>query len=379
MHPPSVLLLTVVCASLTYILYKRRHLPQPPLSSSNPSLASDINSTSTHATITDTDKAHTNDTTKSNNFTKSNITYPQEPDYFPFMEAIPGRVRMGVKRMDKDTWIEIGPSFPRQLSLKKDILRDHRPLVWASREDESTALAKREVLDELVKHLPVHFPSIYKLKDGHMFNRATGDIWKVEGNTHMDPFEIANLLVQEDMCILEQEGDKLLLTAGCVCFPSKWNVREKFMKDLPLVHQPVPPFGKHLANPVMEKLLQLKADSPIWRANWSILDDLEGPDSLYLPHPRTDQNKVITSADQVGDRVMYRVERQTLTRLPKSNAILFTIRTYQRPLKEVAKHKEVIPKLIAAIVDMEPTMPPYKNRDMWMDVCIEYLTKQMNS
>lgn len=58
------------------------------------------------------------------------------------------------------------------------------------------------------------------------------------------------------------------------------------MQNLPLVHEPVPPFGKQLASPVMGKLLELKVDSPIWRANWSILDDLEGKHSLFLPHGR---------------------------------------------------------------------------------------------
>ena len=36
--------------------------------------------------------------------------------------------------------------------------------------------------------------------------------------------------------------------------------------------------------------------------------------------------------DNAGQRLHLRVERQTLSRLPKSNAVLFTIRTYMDPL-----------------------------------------------
>ena len=36
--------------------------------------------------------------------------------------------------------------------------------------------------------------------------------------------------------------------------------------------------------------------------------------------------------DNAGQRLHLRVERQTLLRLPKSNAVLFTIRTYMNPL-----------------------------------------------
>ena len=55
-----------------------------------------------------------------------------------------------------------------------------------------------------------------------------------------------------------------------------------------MVHQPVPPFEKQLADPVMRALLDLKPGFPIWRANWSIMDDLAGVDDLFLPHPRLD-------------------------------------------------------------------------------------------
>lgn len=43
------------------------------------------------------------------------------------------------------------------------------------------------------------------------------------------------------------------------------------------------------------------------------------------------------------------------------------------------RHKDVIPKLIAAIQEMEPSMIPYKSRELWMDVVVEYLRREMDS
>ena len=38
-----------------------------------------------------------------------------------------------------------------------------------------------------------------------MYNHATGGSWRVEGETEVDPFEIANLLyIEEDTCIIEE-------------------------------------------------------------------------------------------------------------------------------------------------------------------------------
>jgi hypothetical protein len=165
----SVLLLTVVCASIAFFLYRRSRQSPPP------SLSPDL------PTLTQAYNAPESTTTRKQ---KANITYPQEPDYFPFTEAVAGKLRMGVKRMSADEWIEIGPLLPRHLALKKSILKEHRPVVcrslfldymhtrinkykvWCSTEKESTAVAKREVLDELIDYLPTHFPDIFELKDG---------------------------------------------------------------------------------------------------------------------------------------------------------------------------------------------------------------------
>lgn len=184
--PSPLLIFTAVCASLAFLLYNRN------VSSSSPSNTTQNN----------------DPTTNKREKKKGEITYKEEPYYFPFTEFTPGKMRMGVKRMAADAWIEIGSTFPTHLALKKEILKNHRDLVWVSREAESTEKAKREVFDMLVKYLPENFPEIFELKDGHIHNHATGDVWKVEGELDRDPFEIANMLIQEDLCIMEQEGDQ---------------------------------------------------------------------------------------------------------------------------------------------------------------------------
>lgn len=311
------------------------------------------------------------------------IHFADEPYYFPFTETTPEKMysRMGVKRLPQEEWIEIGETYLTQMFMKKKILREHRDMVWVSKESKNTELAKREVLDTLVAHLLEYFPSIFKLQGDYICNYATGDSWKVKGaHLDVDPLEIASLLVQEDLVILEPEGEQIILTAGCVCFPSKWNVKEKFMQNLPLVHEPVPPFEKQLSNPVMRALHDLTPKSGIWRVNWSILDDLSSQLDLYLPTGRAKQEPAVTEVEKVGEKMMYRAERQTLTRMPKTNAILFTIRTYQRPLQDiVTKHREVVPQLIAAVQRMDPNMKPYKSGQFWMDVCCKYLAAQIES
>jgi len=50
--------------------------------------------------------------------------------------------------------------------------------------------------------------------------------------------------VQEDLCILQKQGDSHILTAAVMCFPSSWNLRDKIGRSIDSIHQPVPEFSK---------------------------------------------------------------------------------------------------------------------------------------
>ena len=70
----------------------------------------------------------------------------------------------------------------------------------------------------------------------------------------------------------------------------------------------------------------------MWRTNWHLLDDA----ALFQPQAsRTWRDRMDLDGRDVGDALHFRVERQTLRALPSSGAVLFTIRTYVRPMRDL--------------------------------------------
>ena len=55
-----------------------------------------------------------------------------------------------------------------------------------------------------------------------------------------------------------------------------------------------------------------------------------------------------------------RCERQTLTRLPKSGAALFTVRTYVRPMREYAGRFDQLQRLRNALEELPEQWVSYK-------------------
>jgi hypothetical protein len=134
------------------------------------------------------------------------------------------------------------------------------------------------------------------------------------------PLVAAALLVQEDLCVLV-DG---VLVAGVVCFPSHWHLRDMLGRPLGEVHQRVPGYASELGSKVDSFLRRLTTGTVVARRNFAIheLPDLFAPD----PPPTLD----VSPAEQ-----WLRSERQTLRRLPRSDAVLFTIRTQQVQLQHV--------------------------------------------
>lgn len=69
------------------------------------------------------------------------------------------------------------------------------------------------------------------------------------------------------------------------------------------------------------------------------------------------QSEPIT-AQNAGDRLLTRMERETLSRLPKTGAILFTIRTHMKPLSRFQK----MPCKVSQLSSYLP-IPPLPQRD----------------
>ena len=172
--------------------------------------------------------------------------------------------------------------------------------------------------------------------------------------------------------------DSYKLTAGVVYFPMRWSLQEKFNKGMPGIHQPVEGFKKHLTKNVASLFKTLSPTTSVWRANWAVFNDLNGPLDLFTPDGHTDRNDVnkVTEfqGEKTGTDLTFRAEYQTLIRLPESQAIVFSIRTYQRYLSDFRDLPTTdIDGLIKAVQTLDSDFYVYKGAEFWKDAALEYL------
>jgi hypothetical protein len=248
---------------------------------------------------------------------------------------------MGLRPLDLDEWLEVDVHREEDLALKRSLLTGRHADVVAVR---TAGLAgSAETLDLVAAWLGRHHPGL------------PGPL----PDPDLHPIDAAGRLVQEDLCVLTREESGWVLSAASVCFPSRWVLAEKIGRTVADIHEPVPGYER-LSAVVDRSLDTLTVDRPLWRLNWTIVPS---PD-LHLPP---------AAGAPTVEELTVRVERQTLRRLRRSGAILFTIRTHRAPLSAVEAAPAVAERLRATLATVDPETAAYKGWSQLLPALLERL------
>ena len=141
------------------------------------------------------------------------------------------------------------------------------------------------------------------------------------------PLQVLGRLVQEDLCLLQKQGEEHVLTAAVLCFPASWSLDQKLGRPLIGIHRPVETYDAEIARRVQRMFDVLRPGQPLWRMNALVYVDPELHQPKREEAPRTDRR---------GGQFL-RAERQTFLRLPRTGAVLFAIHTYVVPLSALSQ------------------------------------------
>ena len=260
----------------------------------------------------------------------------------------PPFVRMGTRALGRSPWLLGGDDVPGQLDEKRCVLAAHHHEVVAALDGTEDAAA--ELLATVQAELAP--PDEPAPEDG---SRPCVPVTAGSGAEGL--LDAAGRLVAEDLCLLVERDGRWVLGAGSLCFPSHWRLRDKLGLPLAQVHDPVPDYATDLADKVDRFLDRLRPgrERGVRRRNWTVHHE---PD-LYAPDVPPPPDPPVEPAE-APDRLWLRSERQTLTRLPDTGAIVFTIRTQQVRLGAVVSRPDLRRRLAEAVAAWPPHQVAYR-------------------
>ena len=229
--------------------------------------------------------------------------------FAPWMDPRTARLP-GVVPLEGDDWLGVDDAFAGQMALRDRLIAAMPEVVVGLRPEGRAAAAE---LYDLV---------LARLRSVAGYQIGATAATRPDGVTvALDrgrPLHTLGRLVQEDLCLLERQGEAHVLTGAVLCFPSSWSLDEKLGRALGGIHATVAAYDPELARRVQRMFDAIRVGQPLWRMNALVYvnPDLHQPGREGAPRLERRNGQFV------------RAERQCFVRLPQTGAVLFAIHTY---------------------------------------------------
>ena len=229
-------------------------------------------------------------------------------------------------------------------------------------------LAGWDLLELIMDAKARDYPEWFSLtRDGnrwHWVNRPLGIdqhfTFLDESTLPYGPMEYITRQTQGDFTLQDEREGSLWMDAGTVTTQADWSLDFDIGMNFMEWHAPVPlAHEKGIFDRAIKFLMQLQHGSPVRRFNWTLtVNPLL--DSAPETYPNWGPERATVTAQNAGAKMHLRVELQALFRLPRSNAVAFSIRCYLIRFEELVSVPKWARRLHRVVRDIHPDLATYK-------------------
>ncbi len=188
-----------------------------------------------------------------------------------------------------------------------------------------------------------------------------------------EPFEWITRQLQEDVELLDQRDDELFFDAGILTFGADWSLDFDLGMRFLEVHGPVPRVHEMGVLPRARMfLMRLSPDRAYRRTNWTMTVDRR-LDTCPEVYPEWGPARANLRYEEIGERLHLRVEVQHFVRLPRSNAVMFLIRTYLASLDQICEVPAWSRRLERVLAELPGDLVDYKGLTRYHDMTVAWL------
>lgn len=300
--------------------------------------------------------------------------------YRPFKKG-KYNMTMGLKKVDLNEWLLMDETYGEVCEIREKVITENPDQTVLSEPIADEAV--REIYNMMIGFMVKRYPMYFVQEGRTVKNTARNTQFPLRAEYFPKSTPIQTLIriitknCQEDFLLMmwDEETQQYRLRSGSFAFPSGFDPSYKLNMTLKDIHGPVPLYKEKIEFSMDKFFAKLKVGQWVQRVNWAV----QAHTNWYAPtQNHSSAEKILTplkTEEMDFDKVFMRCERQWLTRLPKTNAIVFTIRTYLTPMSVIKQEGRAM-EFIDAILALPDNVAHYKNRPVWGTAVTEYLASQ---
>lgn len=195
------------------------------------------------------------------------------------------------------------------------------------------------------------------------------------GSLPMPPMEYMGRQLQGDFALLDQREGDLFLDAGIITCPADWSLAFDAGMSFTEWHGPVPmAHNEGIFERALKYLTAIQVGKPVRRLNWTMTVNARMDTSPETYHEWGHERTSVTP-ENVAEKVYLRVELQVLDRMPRSNAMMFSIRTYLMSLEDLVTNPEWAKRMHRVMKTLPEPLIEYKGLSRYHGMVVDYLAQ----
>jgi hypothetical protein len=233
------------------------------------------------------------------------------------------------------------------------------------------------IMESLARDYPEHFTLTREGNRWHWINRPLGleqaFVFGEPASLPQPPLEYITRQAPGDWVVMDQRDGDLWTEAGMVTSAADWSLDFDIGMTFKEWHGPVPlAHEMQVFDRALKYLLNLRLGAPVRRLNWTMTVNPR-LDTSPETYPNWGPDRAKVTAQNAGDLVHLRVELQGLWRLPRSNAIVFSIRCYLISIRELASVPKWARRVHRVLKNLHPALVDYKGLARYRDAVVAWL------
>jgi dimethylamine monooxygenase subunit A len=305
---------------------------------------------------------------------------PKPPPYQPYTWAA-ADFQLGLRPINPKQWLLMNANFAAIMREKRALLTAHTPKYY--RTIPSSLAAQRELRERIVSHLLSDYPGHFSRHGSIITSRADGHQCDLLDDS-VEPLLQLSYLIEEDFMLVEESEGAPCISAASNVYSSSGRIVSSVGADIESAHKLVPNLNETLAPRINRVLGSVHTAAPCERFNWQLTPMA----TLFFPpdNPHEANAEAMHAvADRLrrnpldaGELLWIRVERQTLSRLPDSKAVAFSLHTFSHPLASIKADSSSVRAMLALVRAYTPERLRYSEMDVVREPIIAWLESAAN-